>query len=62
MNGEATSITRSAIAEGLILVADKHSEKEINHNTQEAMQTLGKIFDKKSVEGKQALVNQMAQE
>lgn len=46
MKGEAASTTRSAIAEGIILVAGKRSDKEINHNTEEALQRLGTIFDK----------------
>ena len=46
VKSEAASTTRSAIAEGIILVAGKRSDKEINHNTEEALQRLGTIFDK----------------
>ena len=62
VSGDGSSTTRSAIADGIISVADTQSASDINHNTKEALQTLGKIFDKKKVEEKQEMVNLMAKD
>ena len=62
VSGDGSSTTRSAIADGIISVADTQSVSDINHNTKEALQTLGQIFDKKKVEEKQELVNLMAKD
>ena len=62
VSGDGSSTTRSAIADGIISVADTQSASDINHNTKEALQTLGQIFDKKKVEEKQELVNLMAKD
>ena len=60
VSGDGSSTTRSAIADGIISVADTQSVSDINHNTKDALQTLGQIFDKKKVEEKQEMVNLMA--
>lgn len=60
--GQASSTTRSAIAEGLIKAAEGDSVDTVNRNTENALQALKPIFDKKSVEEKLALSTLLSEE
>ena len=62
VTGNAGSITRSAIADGIIEVADKKDLEAINHDTANALNKLDAIFNLKDVKEKQALANAMAKE
>lgn len=58
----ASSTTRSAITDAIIKVANTKSLKEIKHDTANALQKLGTIFDKKSVEEKKEFINLLSKE
>ncbi|MEL7636062.1 MULTISPECIES: hemagglutinin repeat-containing protein [Sporomusa] len=63
VSGEAESTTKSAIAEGTIEVRSGNTDiSKINRNTDQALNALGKIFDKEKVEEQQELVNLFSQE
>ena len=60
-NGEATSVTKSAIAEGSLNVTKEAIDiQQVNRQTENTLNTLGKIFNKKKVEEKQELTRLFA--
>ena len=61
VKGEADSTTYSAIADSIITTTKEKTEKEIRHDTENALNKLSEIFDKKKTEEKQELVNLMSQ-
>ena len=61
VKGEADSTTYSAIADSIITTTKEKTEKEIRHDTENALNKLSEIFDKKKIEEKQELVNLMSQ-
>ncbi|MGL5512481.1 MAG: hemagglutinin repeat-containing protein, partial [Sporomusa sp.] len=63
VSGDAESTTKSAISHGTIEVRSGNTDVgKINRNTDQALNALGKIFDKENVEEKQELVNLFSQE
>ncbi len=63
VNGKADSTTKSAISPGTIDVRSGNTDiSKINRNTDQALNALGKIFDKETVKEKQELVNLFSQE
>lgn len=54
------STTHSAISEGIIEIAEKESLEKINHDTEQALNKLAPIFDKKTVEEKQILLSKIS--
>ena len=56
MKGEAGSITYAAIADSIITTTKEKTDKEIRHNTENALNRLKEIFDKTKVEEKQELI------
>ena len=54
------STTHSAISEGIIEIAEKESLEKINHDTEQALNKLAPIFDKKTVEEKQILLTKIS--
>ncbi|MCE5287479.1 MAG: hemagglutinin repeat-containing protein [Pelosinus sp.] len=63
VNGKADSTTKSAISNGTIEVRSGNVDlTKLNRNTDQALNSLGKIFDKKAVQEKQELVNLFSQE
>lgn len=60
VKGSAKSTTHSAISEGVIEIAEKESLEKINHDTEQALNKLAPIFDKKTVEEKQILLNKIS--
>lgn len=54
------STTHSAISEGIIEIAEKESLEKINHDTEQALNKLTPIFDKKTVEEKQILLSKIS--
>ena len=61
VKGEADSTTYSAIADSIITTTKEKTEKEIRHDTENALNTLSEIFDKKKIEEKQEYVNILSQ-
>ena len=61
VKGKAGSTTYSAIADSIITTTKEKTEKEIRHDTENALNKLSEIFDKKKIEEKQELVNLMSQ-
>ncbi len=61
VKGKAGSITYAAIADSIITTTKEKTDKEISHDTENALNTLSEIFDKKKIEEKQELVNLMSQ-
>ena len=61
MKGKAGSITYAAIADSIITTTKEKTDKEIRHNTENALNTLSEIFDKKKIEEKQEYVNILSQ-
>lgn len=60
VKGSAKSTTHSAISEGVIEIAEKESLEKINHDTEQALNKLAPIFDKKTVEEKQILLTKIS--
>ncbi|EGO62721.1 hemagglutinin-related protein, partial [Acetonema longum DSM 6540] len=57
VNGDAASTTQSAVAAGSIEIRTGNTDiSQLNRNTDQALNTLGTIFDKKTVQEKQELV------
>ena len=50
VKGEAGSITYAAIADSIITTTKEKTDKEIRHNTENALNKLSEIFDKKKIE------------
>ncbi|WP_314356288.1 hemagglutinin repeat-containing protein [uncultured Veillonella sp.] len=61
VKGNSKSTTYSAISEGIIEIAEKESLEKINHDTEQALNKLAPIFDKKTVEEKQILLNKLSE-
>ena len=61
VKGEADSTTYSAIADSIITTTKEKTEKEIRHDTENALNKLSEIFDKKKIEEKQEYVNILSQ-
>ena len=63
VSGKADSTTKSAISPGTIDVRSGNTDiSKLSRNTDQALNALGKIFDKKTVKEKQELVNLFSQE
>ena len=62
MQGEAGSTTYAAIADGIIKVAGKETQEQINHDTEHALNQLGEIFNRKDVEERQELAGLVSKE
>ena len=60
VKGNSNSTTHSAISEGIIEIAEKESLEKINHDTEQALNRLAPIFDKKTVEEKQILLTKIS--
>ena len=60
VKGKAGSITYAAIADSITTTKEK-TDKEISHDTTNALNTLSEIFDKKKIEEKQEYVNILSQ-
>jgi len=58
---KAGSITYAAIADSIITTTKEKTDKEIRHNTENALNTFSEIFDKKKIEEKQEYVNILSQ-
>ena len=61
VKGEAGSITYAAIADSIITTTKEKTDKEISHDTANALNTLSEIFNKKKIEEKQEYVNILSQ-
>ena len=61
MKGKAGSTTYAAIADSIITTTKEKTDKEIRHNTENALNKLSEIFDKKKIEEKQEYVNILSQ-
>ena len=61
VKGKAGSITYAAIADSIITTTKEKTDKEISHETANALNTLSEIFDKKKIEEKQEYVNILSQ-
>ena len=62
VKGKAGSTTYAAIADSIITTTKKEkTDKEISHDTTNALNTLSEIFDKKKIEEKQEYVNILSQ-
>ena len=61
VKGKAGSTTYAAIADSIITTTKEKTDKEIRHDTENALNKLSEIFDKKKIEEKQELVNLMSQ-
>ena len=61
VKGEADSTTYAAIADSIITTTKEKTDKEISHDTTNALNTLSEIFDKKKIEEKQEYVNILSQ-
>ena len=62
VQGQADSVTRSAIVEAIVIEAEHSNRETLNKDTQEALNKLETIFNKKSVEERLALTNILASE
>ena len=61
VKGKAGSVTYAAIADSIITTTKEKTDKEISHDTANALNTLSEIFDKKEIEEKQEYVNILSQ-
>ena len=61
MKEKAGSTTYAAIADSIITTTKEKTDKEISHDTTNALNTLSEIFDKKKIEEKQEYVNILSQ-
>ena len=61
VKGKAGSITYAAIADSIITTTKEKTDKEISHDTANALNTLSEIFDKKEIKEKQEYVNILSQ-
>ena len=61
VKGKAGSTTYAAIADSIITTTKEKTDKEIRHDTANALNTLSEIFDKKKIEEKQEYVNILSQ-
>ena len=61
VKGKAGSITYAAIADSIITTTKEKTDKEISHDTANALNTLSEIFDRKKIEEKQEYVNILSQ-
>ena len=61
VKGKAGSTTYAAIADSIITTTKEKTDKEISHETANALNTLSEIFDKKKIEEKQEYVNILSQ-
>ena len=65
VKGKAGTTTTSAIAKGTITITDKENQKQdiekLNRNTEDSLNKLKEIFDKKKIEEKQEYVNILSQ-
>ena len=61
MKEKAGSTTYAAIADSIITTTKEKTDKEISHDTANALNTLSEIFDKKKIEEKQEYVNILSQ-
>ena len=59
MKGEAGSITYAAIADSIITTTKEKTDKEIRHNTENALNRLKEIFDKTKVEERKQLLEEL---
>ena len=63
VKGKAGTTTTSAIAKGTITITDKENQKQdiekLNRNTEDSLNKLKEIFDKKKIEEKQELIHMM---
>ena len=63
VKGKAGTTTRSAVSKGTITITDKENQKQdiekLNRNTEDSLNKLKEIFDKKKVEEKQELIHMM---
>ncbi|WP_215831496.1 hemagglutinin repeat-containing protein [Pelorhabdus rhamnosifermentans] len=63
VNGNASSTTKSGIAQGTIEVRSGNTDlSSLNRNTNDSLNALGKIFDKKKVQEQQELTKVFGQE
>lgn len=60
VKSNSKSTTHSAISEGIIEIAEKESLEKINHDTEQALNKLAPIFDKKTVEEKEILLTKIS--
>ena len=60
VKGNSKSTTHSAISDGIIEIAEKESLEKINHDTEQALNKLAPIFDKKTVEEKEILLTKIS--
>ena len=61
VKGKAGSTTYAAIADSIITTTKEKTDKEISHDTTNALNTLSEIFDKKEIKEKQEYVNILSQ-
>ena len=61
VKGKAGSTTYAAIADSIITTTKEKTDKEIRHDTENALNKLSEIFDKKKIEEKQEYVNILSQ-
>ena len=61
VKGKAGSTTYAAIADSIITTTKEKTDKEISHDTANALNTLSEIFDKKKIEEKQEYVDILSQ-
>ena len=61
VKGKAESTTYAAIADSIITTTKEKTDKEISHDTANALNTLSEIFDKKEIKEKQEYVNILSQ-
>ena len=63
VKGKAGTTTTSAVSKGTITITDKENQKQdiekLNRNTEDSLNKLKEIFDKKKVEEKQELIHMM---
>ena len=59
VKGEAGSITYAAIADSIITTTKEKTDKEIRHNTENALNRLKEIFDKTKVEERKQLLEEL---
>ena len=61
VKGKKESTTYSAIADSIITMTKEKTDKEISHDTANALHTLSEIFDKKKIEERHEYVNILSQ-
>ena len=62
MKGKADSKTYSAISDGIITIAGSQTQAQINHDTEQSLNQLEKIFNQKKVEERQKIVDIVSRE